>query len=121
MRRYIIFTLVLLTKVLFAQIETYHQFPDSNALWNIVREDYGWPVNSKEHYSIEIIGDTIINGSLYQKLFTPYIQPFDQSSVALGYNGAIREDTINKPAHNELAAEQCGRFPEASIHQTCKR
>ena len=96
MRRYIIFTLVLLTKVLFAQIETYHQFPDSNALWNIVREDYGWPVNSIEHYSIEIIGDTIINGSLYQKLFTPYIQPFDQSAVSLGYNGAIREDTINK-------------------------
>jgi len=22
---------------------------------------------------------------------------------------------------NEPAAEQCGRFPEASIHQTCKR
>ena len=26
-----------------------------------------------------------------------------------------------KSAHNEPSAEQCGRFPEAGIHQTCKR
>jgi hypothetical protein len=33
--------------------------------------------------------------------------------------GILKEYHIT--VHNEPSAEQCGQFPEAGIHQTCKR
>jgi hypothetical protein len=95
----IVFLLALLPSVLTnAQTSVYHPFPDSNALWNFHVFISGYPpVN--DYYSILIQGDTLINGIVYQKLTTPFIQSFMKSgtsNIIAGYKGAIRQDTSNR-------------------------
>jgi len=85
-----------------AQTSIYHPFPDSNAQWNIYYWEYGWPGVFEEFYSIEISGDTTINSLQYHKLFTPYIQSSGISKsnqISSGYNGAIRQDTVNRKVY----------------------
>ena len=83
-----------------AKAQQYNLFPDSNAVWNIsctYMSQYGIEY---ENYSIIISGDTIINNQTYHKLFVPFVQKLvnDSSSTinTAGYQGAIRQDTLNK-------------------------
>ncbi len=97
-----LFTIILLIPLLItsntgAQTGKYYPFPDSNALWNIHFVIFGIPGIYEEFYSINITGDTTINGKGYHKLFTPFVQSSGKTpgtSNQPGYQGAIRQDTV---------------------------
>jgi hypothetical protein len=98
MKRLMIFFTVVWGSTVLAQTTTYHPFPDSNAIWNIYSLLYGIGYY-EEFYTIMISGDTVINSSNYHKLNIPYIQTSGKSGElknSLGYNGAIREDEVNR-------------------------
>ncbi len=80
------------------QSGAYHPLPDSNALWNInlthgmcFMGGFGF-----EYYSIMISGDTIINGEIYHKLATPFVEATNTGgctqTMFAGYKGAFRQD-----------------------------
>ncbi len=81
------------------QTNVYHPFPDSDAVWNINMiancAPRGWEF---DYYSVRISGDTILNSEVYHKLSISFIQhsATDFCSEALGYQGAIRQDTSLK-------------------------
>lgn len=87
-----------------AQTSVYHEFPDSNAVWNFAYDNFcmSFPIGGPDHidYSITIAGDTLISGADYKKLVTPYLQVTVSSGclipVTTGYQGAFREDTSAK-------------------------
>lgn len=98
--------LLLLSAILTAlsaksQTSVYHPFPDRNAYWNInLSQPMCFMGFAYEDYSITISGDTIINNQLYHKLTTPYVQAYITGNCTQqnfpGYQGAIRQDIINK-------------------------
>ncbi len=83
-----------------AQTTVYHPFPDSSATWNIYFSLYCFSDGTaEEYYSITISGDTLINNQRYHKLMTPFVQSFSTGTcggTAIGYKGAIRQDTTIK-------------------------
>ena len=102
MKKLFFFLLILWANIIIAQTTIYHPFPDSNAQWNIYFSVYGWPGTYEEFYSIKMSGDTLINSLPYHKLFTPYIQTSGKSKniqISTGYNGAIRQDTLNRKVY----------------------
>ena len=103
MKKYVFFFVIIWASAASAQNSGYHPFPDSNARWNIYYWDYGWPQVTEIYYSIEISGDTSINGFPYHKLFTPYLQTsrnlIKNSTVSSGYKGAIRQDTLARTVY----------------------
>jgi len=83
--------------------QTYHPFPDSNAVWNVLEfntlgsswNDSIW--NNTFHYGF--FGDTLINSLNYHKLF--YNNGLIDSTIELSssntvYSGAIREEILSK-------------------------
>lgn len=88
-----------------SQTTVYHQFPDSNATWNINMSQamcFMWGF-STEDYSITFSGDTIIDNLAYKKLTTPFVEfTFTGGCNQInfpGYQGAIREDVANKKVY----------------------
>jgi hypothetical protein len=87
-----------------AQTYVYHEFPDSNAVWNFAYDQFcmSFPGGGFDHidYSVTITGDTVIGGQNYSKLYTPYLQVSVSSGctvpVTAGYQGAFREDASAK-------------------------
>jgi Secretion system C-terminal sorting domain len=89
-----------------AQTSTYHQFPDSSAVWNVkAYEPCGFFFNITESsYSIFMDGDTVLNGFTYHRLSIPIIESNAQSGcpqsgswTSPGYTiGYMREDTSLK-------------------------
>ena len=69
-----------------AQTTIYHPFPDSNAYWNFHIEYFCFPVQNNviDHYSIEIGTDTLIGGSVYHKLQTPFLIPMQSYYMIQG-------------------------------------
>lgn len=100
MKKIFVFLLVLLAARSSGQ--SYHEFPDSNAVWNFHYGAYCfWEGSSDEYYSIVIAGDTVINGIQYNALRTPYLQ---SNSVgvcgsALTGQGAFREDVAQRKVY----------------------
>lgn len=86
-----------------AQTSTYHQFPDSNAVWNYNYQLFCFSNGiANEFYSIEMSGDTVINNLNYQKLSIPYLQSQSTGTCGgypIGYKGAIREDIPAKKVY----------------------
>ena len=78
-----------------AQSSNYHAFPDSNAVWNFKYQQM-WGCDIFE-YSIELLGDTLINNLIYHKLIIPYVS--ENCNVKKGYQGAIRQDTTQKKVY----------------------
>lgn len=94
-----------------AQTSVYHEFPDSNANWNIVAQGCCWtgcpgpptpnPVLGDYNFSYYIGGDTIINSVTYHKLYKSgsmheycYAGNYINNWVYYDdYAGAFREDT----------------------------
>ncbi|MBK6396705.1 MAG: T9SS type A sorting domain-containing protein [Bacteroidetes bacterium] len=82
-----------------AQTSIYHEFPDSNAVWNIDESAYCFMLPfATLRYSIVMDGDTLIGGSNYHKLNIPYV---DTTSAPCytgypQYAGSIREDVALK-------------------------
>lgn len=72
--------------------QTYHAFPDSNAIWNTVGKNF----LSCRKYEIRfgINGDTLIGSNLYSKVYRLYDTL--ASSPESEYFGAIREDADKK-------------------------
>jgi hypothetical protein len=69
-----------------AQSFIYHEFPDSNATWNVSWINWGFDGQGQDTYTLG--GDTIIYGSTYQKV------------IQNGYNfQAIREDVAQKKVY----------------------
>lgn len=82
-----------------AQTSVYHQFPDSNAVWNYKMQAFcmfGGFIDID--YSFTITGDTLINSQLYHKLHRPFIQIYSIGNCTIllptGYRGGMREDTV---------------------------
>lgn len=82
-------------------IERYHPFPESDAVWN--ESEFGYHSNAL--YSNYFNGeDTLINGLLYQKLyrsnyifsntFPSYPDVIGNNEDKTGYLGGLRQDTI---------------------------
>jgi hypothetical protein len=90
----------------FSQTNIYHQFPDSNATWNIHTFQWcGLGFDHWEHfYSYTIGNDTVINTNIYHKLIVPIevITSAGQCTTSGTwtspgyYAGAFREDTSAK-------------------------
>jgi hypothetical protein len=74
------------------QTNTYHPFPDSNAVWM----GHHWPglINCGEHYAYIISGDTSVGGQGYHKLAVPYVNSYGGCAVfhSPGYAGCFRQD-----------------------------
>ena len=105
MNKYFLFIIFSIAFSVKAQTSVYHEFPDSNANWNIhfyVYPTLSWPPSS-EHYTTTISGDTIINASTYHKLNIPHIQVDTNGACFMifftGYQGAIRQDTLIKKVY----------------------
>jgi type IX secretion system substrate protein len=87
------------------QTSIYHEFPDSNAVWNFHSSLFmclPFGGNVIEDYSVTMTGDTSINNQTYHKLFTPFIDSVQSGFCTLntsGYKGAIREDIANKKVY----------------------
>ncbi len=82
-----------------AQTSVYHPFPDSNAIWNIEFVMQCSFSTDIKKYSILLDGDTLINGQLYHKLTTPFVQTYSSVScfdIPAGYKGSVRQDTAAK-------------------------
>ena len=103
MKLFLFISIALFTmKGAIAQTNIYHQFPDSNAIWNVTFGGYQSPSCSK--YSYTLIGDTIVNTNTYTKISKQYSSyPFNgmgncdwccPSTANVMYAGAIREDTV---------------------------
>lgn len=93
--------------LLYSQTSIYHPFPDSNAVWNEQYDFFDFypsPI-SIDNYSITIDGDTMINGILYHKLITPFVQHqyipphFNGPQILTGYKGALRQDTTARKVY----------------------
>ncbi|HEX7414522.1 MAG TPA: T9SS type A sorting domain-containing protein [Bacteroidia bacterium] len=102
MKRIVLIAVLFCVKT-YSQTNKYHKFPDSAAVWNIhlnVVMSSCPPTGSTidEYYSITISGDTLISSKTYHKLFTPFVQiiPSTCASLLIGYQGAIRQDTLAK-------------------------
>jgi len=81
------------------QTSVYHPFPDSNAVWNFeIFLPFGCDFfgQSNVNYSIIITSDTIINSQSYHKLIIPLLSSSSYCVGSTGYQGAIRQDNLNK-------------------------
>jgi len=100
MKKLLLLSVTLLSLFANGQTSVYHPFPDSNAVWNIhFTANCFSNGNGDESYSISISGDTLINSLTYQKLITQFKISFSTGTCfgpAIGYKGAIREDTANR-------------------------
>jgi sugar lactone lactonase YvrE len=83
----------------------YHQFPDSNAVWNFYYTNLNGACTSgnmvHDYYSIVMSGDTLINSKIYHKLDVYYIDQVDSTCTHnfAGYQGAVREDTAARKVY----------------------
>ncbi len=97
-----------------AQTNNYHPFPDSNAVWNIHYWMACWGSEAADdHYSITFAGDTLIGGTSYHKLTTPYIEHHSTGNcswTSLGYLGAIRRDGANRKVYFVLSPDTSGQL-----------
>jgi hypothetical protein len=88
-----------------AQTTIYHQFPDSNAVWNIHYFISCIGTGSAEDfYSIKMTGDTLLQNQLYHKLYIPYVESTISgdcfgSGYSASYQGAVREDTAERKVY----------------------
>lgn len=110
-RNLIVLAFVLMSFALRAQFNVYHEFPDSNAVWNISAQGCCWadcggppspnPVVADHLFSYYINGDTIIDSISYHKLYksgsthTHCASPtsFNSWTYYDDYFLAFREDT----------------------------
>ena len=96
-------TMLALT-VSYSQTNIYHQFPDSNAIWNVT---YGGYQAQCSKYSYTLTSDTIVNSVTYKKIYQqksnypndPWTSGCDwccPSPAIIYYAGALREDIVAK-------------------------
>ena len=97
-----------------AQTSVYHQFPDSNAIWNITAQGCCWtgcagpptpnPIIADSWFSYYIEGDTFINSTSYRKLYKSgstyehcaYGNAVNVWNYYDNYVCAFREDTLSR-------------------------
>ena len=74
-----------------AQTNVYHPFPDSNAVWNVYWNCFGF---GEAWLSYTMSGDTAITNYTYHKITKPPIVHIGPCNVGgIAYQGAIREDS----------------------------
>jgi hypothetical protein len=104
MKKLLLFFLLQFSLFANGQTSVYHNFPESNAIWNINTNWYCWfpPYDYvDENYSITFGGDTLIGSQTYHKLVIPYFH-INTTTCGAGittinmYKGSIRQDTILK-------------------------
>lgn len=91
-----------------SQTAKYHQFPTSNAIWREYSYAYGYQTSdlSCSEYQNEIAGDTVVGIYTYHKIwysgkyyafsFCHYPSYMYTPTFFSYYNGAYREDTLNR-------------------------
>lgn len=114
MKNFIYSLLFLLPSSIIAQ--TYHPFPDSSAIWRMEECMDENPFCGFlcgpycfNRYSVFISGDTLIDSTLYHKLYKGDILASD--TLASNYTGAIRE--VNKKVYlylDSLSANNISNF-----------
>lgn len=91
MKTRFLFPALLLAGFSAAQTTVYHSFPDSNAVWHIHEYPQG---GSDIHYQYGIIGDTVLNGISWHKVYLEE-NCLQNPTITTGNStliGAIRED-----------------------------
>ena len=103
---FILITLVLTSIVGQAQTNVYHQFPDSNCLWNGLNYGRnGTNIVTYDQYSLIISGDTTIGSFVYHKLYQngyTYTYPTPTNPgypYGKFYRGAFRQDIPNRKVY----------------------
>lgn len=83
---------VIFSSAFFVRSQTYHSFPDSNAIWNTVGDNVF--TNAQYEFRFGLSGDTVINSISYSKVY----RLFDTTLINpnSSYFGAIREDFDRK-------------------------
>lgn len=71
--------------------QSYTPFPTDSARWNCLYwyQNAPWP-GPVTNYEYQLLGDTILNGMTYKKIYLVYT---DESSFATEYYGGLREDS----------------------------
>lgn len=93
--------LTLLFTTVRSNAQTYHPFPDSNAIW---RGGEGIP-SQYSYYHYKLNGDTSIGSYSYNKIdnsgviYYNWAPPGSPSYYSNGYIGAYRNDTLNKKVY----------------------
>ncbi|MBA2422523.1 MAG: hypothetical protein H0V61_04790 [Chitinophagales bacterium] len=90
---------ILLLTIGFGKIfaQTYHPFPENEAVWHEEAWGIGCPVIPCEYDQYMYSGDTVINGYLYHKLYLSY--KFLGQVTQSGYVGFIRQDSLAKKVY----------------------
>ncbi len=102
-----LFILLLFSSTTFyanGQTSIYHEFPDSNSLWNFESSGHCFLFSQTftDFYSITFAGDTVIQGQNYHKLSSPFVKMVGTHSCGVneaGYKGAIREDVTARKVY----------------------
>jgi hypothetical protein len=87
-----IFSFVICSLGFFANGQSYHNFPDSNAIWNIVGDNVF--TNAEYEFRYGLYGDTVINSKSYSKVYSLFDTTLINPNST--YFGAIREDVNRK-------------------------
>jgi hypothetical protein len=103
--------LILLILISFSiQAQQYYPFPSDSATWTTIEYGYGTfpPETGTSHFGL--VGDTIINGLTYSKLYANLgslgaINPASSFNIlTANFHGAIREDSSKKIWFNQGGA-----------------
>lgn len=98
MKKFTYFLLLCLSIGATAQTNVYHPFPEADARWNFDLVNVMGACHYQ--YSLEVSGDTVINGLNYKRLISHgFVNLSTQgfcSQVLLSYLGAVRNDTAAK-------------------------
>ena len=93
---FLLFSSVLSVK---AQVSKYYAFPDSNAYWSAENESNDGQNLNVNDYGFLLVGDTIVNGKTYHKLYNAGGMTNSGAYTYYSYAGAFREDTAARKVY----------------------
>lgn len=108
MKKLLLFFFILFScKAAQAQSWVYHPFPSDSVVW-LQEQSFGWGPSSFSFFINELMGDTLIEGTQYKRLYqsnywstTPYTPstPLYSPSLPVNYVGAWRQDIPGKKVY----------------------
>jgi hypothetical protein len=109
MKKYFLALLIFNAVFCFSQTSIYHPFPDSGAVWNVIRPtgcgQMSFGYNTANH-SFQMQGEEIINDTVYSRIVVPQVihraymcGGFETYSVPGYFAGLIRQDTLQKKVY----------------------
>ena len=109
MKKYFLALLIFNAVFCFSQTSIYHPFPDSGAVWNVIRPTGCGPMSfgyNTANHSFQMQGEEIINDTVYSRIVVPQVihraymcGGFETYSVPGYFAGLIRQDTLQKKVY----------------------